>query len=71
VEPRDPLVEEALTRASAELGLDDWYRDCVRPLLTMPESRWPQCCGGACEPCSDLLVRVARRVKELTTPPTG
>lgn len=55
----------ALDAASEEHGLASYYRACVRPLLGMPETRWPTCCGGCCEPCSQTLVDVARRTKEL------
>jgi hypothetical protein len=58
-------LNEALERASDEHGLPEWYRDCVRPLLAMPEGQWPRCCGGSCEPCSSTLRNVASRVHEL------
>ena len=58
-------LEAALTQASEESRLQPWYRDCVRPLLRMPESGWPQCCGRGCEPCAVTLNAVARRVREL------
>jgi hypothetical protein len=54
-------LDEALHRASEEEGLDEWYRDCVRPLLRSGEDGFPRCCGGGCEPCSEQLIRVARR----------
>jgi len=60
---RDDALEAALTAASDEMGLQLWYRDCVRPLLRMPEESWPTCCAGNCEPCNQLLVEVARRVR--------
>jgi hypothetical protein len=63
--PRTPELEEALTRASQEFGLQDYYRDCVRPLLGVGEEGWPRCCGGQCEPCAQTLVNVAQRVHEL------
>ena len=62
----DPLAgvpAEALDRALAESaderGLPDYYRSCVRPLLRMPRSQWPQCCNGGCDPCSETLRQVA------------
>ena len=61
--PRTPDVEAALAKASDEVGLQDYYRDCARPLLGT--SRWPRCCGGGCEPCAETLIAVARRVHEL------
>lgn len=61
----DPTLDSALKQASDELGLDEWYRDCVRPLLRDGPTRYPQCCGGGCEPCNQLLVRVAERTREL------
>jgi hypothetical protein len=63
--PHSPELERALVMASEEFGLQEWYRDCVRPLLGVEEARWPRCCGGACEPCNQTLVSVARRVHEL------
>lgn len=60
-----PQLNEALTRASDEVGLQSYYRDCVRPLFGMPETQWPRCCGRGCEPCSETLIAVAERVYEL------
>jgi hypothetical protein len=60
--PRTPEVEEAIARASDEVGLQDYYRDCVRPLLGVGPAGWPRCCGGRCEPCAQTLVAVAQRV---------
>lgn len=54
-----------LAQAADENGLPDYYRDCVKPLLRLPESGWPRCCGGSCEPCSETLRRVARRTLDL------
>ncbi len=62
-------LEAALTRASDELELQTWYRDCVRPLLRMPEAQWPRCCGRGCEPCAETLKSVATRVKALLSEP--
>lgn len=62
-----PLTD-ALEQASREHGLQPWYQDCVRPLLALPEERWPRCCAGACEPCNLTLRSVAARVLELTDP---
>lgn len=61
----DPRVDAALKQASDELGLQEWYRDCVRPLLRTGPSGYPRCCGGGCEPCNQTLVLVADRVLEL------
>lgn len=58
-------LDAALIQASDELGLASYYRDCVRPLLRQPREQWPTCCGGSCEPCSQLLVLVAERVQDL------
>jgi hypothetical protein len=60
--PSTPALEAALVTASEEFGLQDYYRDCVRPLLGVGPSRWPRCCGGNCEPCAQTLIAVARRV---------
>jgi len=58
-------LDEALVQASEEVGLQDYYRDMVRPLLRMPREQWPSCCGGGCEPCAQTLVAVAERVRAL------
>jgi hypothetical protein len=58
-------LDAALVKASEELGLETYYRDCVRPLLGQPREQWPTCCGGTCEPCSQILVLVADRVQTL------
>jgi hypothetical protein len=58
-------VDAALAQASEENDLPTYYRACVRPLLRMPESQWPACCGASCDPCTEQLVRVARRVAVL------
>ncbi len=58
-------LDAALEKASDELGLATYYRDCVRPLLGQPREQWPTCCGGTCEPCSQILVLVADRVQTL------
>ncbi len=58
-------LDDALQKASEELGLEPWYRDCVRPLLRDGPASYPRCCGGGCEPCSQLLVTVAERVLDL------
>jgi hypothetical protein len=62
---RTPAFEAALTQASDEFELQTYYRDCVRPLFTMPETQWPRCCGRGCEPCAQTLTAVASRVYEL------
>lgn len=59
--PARELVDRALAEASDEYGLEDYYRDCVRPLLVQPEEQWPSCCGGGCDPCTQVLVAVAKR----------
>ena len=65
VDTSSPQFAAALARASDEHALQSYYRDCVRPLLSMPSSQWPRCCGGGCEPCSQVLIAVAERVREL------
>jgi hypothetical protein len=65
VTEKNEALDAALEKASDELGLQPYYRDCVRPLMNMPETQWPSCCGGNCEPCNQLLVDVARRTQEL------
>jgi hypothetical protein len=63
--PKTPELERALAQASDELGLKEYYRDCVRPILGTPRAAWPRCCGGTCEPCAETLGAVTARVHEL------
>lgn len=65
IDTRSPQFAAALDTASRELGLQDYYVSCVRPLFAMPMSQWPQCCGARCEPCMQVVVVVAQRVCEL------
>ena len=65
IDVRSTEFNAALDRAGEECGLQDYYRACVRPLLLMPVTQWPTCCGSNCEPCSQTLVAVASRVCEL------
>ena len=58
-------LHSALHRASGELSLPSYYEACVRPLIRDPEGPWPRCCGGGCEPCAQVLIRVALRTLEL------
>jgi hypothetical protein len=55
----------ALAKAAEEYGLQDYYIECVKPLLGMPKEQWPMCCGGGCEPCNGTLAAVADRTLEL------
>jgi hypothetical protein len=66
---RKAAYEAALTQASEEHALAPWYRDCVRPLIGMPQTQWPNCCGRGCEPCAEQLVAVATRMLELLGTP--
>lgn len=65
IDTRSVAFQAALDRAGEELGLQDYYRSCVRPLFTLPVSHWPTCCGSRCEPCMQVVVAVAYRVCEL------
>ncbi len=62
---RAERLSRALARASDEMGLQEHYRDLVRPILRMPRERWPECCAGHCEPCTQTLVAVGDRVREI------
>ncbi len=63
--PRTLELEAALHAASERHELPTCYRDCVRPLLGAPKSRWPECCGRGCEPCAVTLVAVADAVYDM------
>lgn len=65
MDARAERLSRALARASDEIGLEEYYRDLVRPILRMPRERWPDCCAGNCEPCTQTLVAVGDRVREL------
>lgn len=65
INPRSPEFDIALAQAGEECGLQDYYRDCVRPLFMMPMTQWPTCCGRNCEPCALLLVQVAARICQI------
>ena len=65
IDKTTPEFAATLEQASRELGLQPYYADCVRPLLSMPISQWPTCCGGGCEPCSQILIAVAQRMCEM------
>jgi hypothetical protein len=62
---RAMTVREAIERARDEVGLQRWYRSMVGPLLKMPRTQWPRCCGGGCEPCALTLIAVAERAQAL------
>lgn len=59
----DERLDALIAAAGDEVGLQPYYRACVRPIVSAPVERWPRCCGGGCEPCNDVLCEVARRVK--------
>jgi hypothetical protein len=69
--PCAEAITQALDQASNELGLDPWYRDCVRPLMRTGPDGFPSCCGGACEPCSQTLNQVATRALAILGKPNG
>jgi hypothetical protein len=56
-------VRAAVDEASEEVGLATWYRSSVMPLMKLPESQFPECCGGGCEPCASTLTEVAVRAR--------
>ena len=56
-------VRAAVDEASEEVGLPVWYRSSVMPLMSLPESRMPECCGGGCEPCAGTLTEGAVRAQ--------
>lgn len=62
-------LDDALEQARSELGFPGYYVSIVRPLLRDAEGRWPNCCGGGCDPCAAMLVRVAARTLELMGTP--
>jgi hypothetical protein len=58
-------LDEALAAAASEHRLSECYVSIARPLVVNPNAPRPQCCGGTCEPCAELLNRVADRALEL------
>jgi hypothetical protein len=65
IDTKSAAFQAALNQASDELGLQDYYRSCVRPLFSLPVNHWPSCCGARCEPCMQVVVAVAYRVCDL------
>jgi hypothetical protein len=64
MDPQD-LIASTTAEAARELGLDPCYVSIVVPLVRAPDAPRPQCCGGGCEPCAEVLNRVADRALEL------
>jgi hypothetical protein len=63
MEPEDPIASTT-AEAARELGLDPCYVSIVVSLVRTPDAPRPQCCGGGCEPCAEMLNRVADRALE-------
>lgn len=61
----DEEMTRAIAQAADELGLPDYYRSMVRPLVRRPDAPRPRCCGSGCEPCADTLTGVAERALEI------
>ncbi len=62
-DPTDEQLDAAIAAAGDEVGLQPYYRSCVRPIFRAPPERWPRCCDSGCEPCNQVLCEVARRVQ--------
>lgn len=60
----DPRYPALLDEESAREGLQTYYRSIVASVVNAPKERWPRCCGRGCEPCNEVLCRVAGRIVE-------
>jgi hypothetical protein len=58
-------IDEALDRAVAEVGLDPAWRGNVLELHGRKSDNWRSCCGGACDPCVELLGRAVDRYRTI------
>ncbi len=67
-DPTDEQLDAAIAAAGDEVGLQTYYRSCVRPIFRAPPERWPRCCDSGCEPCNLVLCEVARRVQARLAP---
>ena len=60
-------LEEALTQAAAEAGVDDAWLPELRQMAATDRSQWRMCCGLLCTPCVLDLHRVVDRAKALVS----
>jgi hypothetical protein len=54
-------LDAAMAQSAEENGLSPAYISIARPMVKDPDAPRPQCCGGGCEPCAELLNRVIER----------
>lgn len=57
-----PALEALVLAECAVQGLPARSHDEIRALVSSPESSWPVCCRGSCNPCIDEHTSVARAI---------
>ena len=56
-------IEDALTRALAEQGIQEGFRETIRRLIYEESDSWRRCCGSGCEPCVLQMERAVDDVR--------
>jgi hypothetical protein len=61
----EPELEAFLQQICREQNIPVRQHDELRSLLTVPQSIWPACCGGSCNPCVEDPKATAREILAL------
>lgn len=59
-------LETLLQQVCTERAVPRRRHDELRNLLREPQTNWPACCKGQCDPCVDDQVRIACEVLRRT-----
>ena len=57
-----PDLEALLQQICREQHIPPRQHDELRSLITTPQSTWPACCGGSCNPCVEDPKITAREI---------
>lgn len=57
-----PELEALLQQICSEQTIPARQHDELRSLITTPQSSWPACCGGSCNPCVEDPKATAREI---------
>lgn len=55
-------LEQLLQQVCRERAVPRRRHDELRALLRQPQTSWPECCKGQCDPCVDDQARIAREI---------
>jgi hypothetical protein len=55
-------LEALLQEVCREQNVPPRQHDELRSLITTPQSTWPACCGGSCQPCVEDPKSIAREI---------